>query len=93
MQWFLTRVIESKYIPVGVLEQLFDGQILMKFLYTPQEQWKGWVFLPYGFSNQLLHDYFQECSLKALWRSVLYIIESKHEVLGKIVLLACTVWK
>lgn len=44
MWLFLTSVTESKYILVGVLEQLFDGHILMKFLCTTPEQLKGWFF-------------------------------------------------
>jgi len=63
----------------------------MKFLYKTQEQLTGWVSFTYGFSNPLLHDYFQECHLQALWRNVLYIVESNHQVLRQIVLLACTV--
>lgn len=46
-----------------------------------------------GLFLTLLHDYVQESSLQELWRSVLYIVESKHKIVGKIVLLAWTAGK
>lgn len=64
------QCIEFNGIQVGVLVQLFDGQILMKFLYTAEEQFKGCGFFTYGFSS-LPHDCFQEHSFQVLYEHVI----------------------
>lgn len=56
-------------IQVGVLEQLSDGQILMKFLYTAQEKIKGFVFSLMD-SLTFSHVCFQECSFQVFYEHV-----------------------